>query len=116
MKKVVHQFCALGYRANVSVSVKTFVWLILLSKNFQTGFSCLSLKDKPGNVTLLVFANKQDLPNAMPVAEVTDILDLPSLHHRRWYIFASFATRLHDNVLCVPCISYVYHVCMPQTC
>ncbi|KAL9268342.1 ADP-ribosylation factor 1-like protein [Drosera capensis] len=43
------------------------------------------------NATLLVFANKQDLPNAMTTAEITDKLGLHSLRHRRWYIQAACA-------------------------
>lgn len=34
---------------------------------------------------LLVFANKQDLPNAMNAAEITDKLGLHSLRQRHWY-------------------------------
>ncbi|XP_054246222.1 ADP-ribosylation factor 1-like isoform X1 [Indicator indicator] len=41
---------------------------------------------------LLVFANKQDLPNAMNAAEITDKLGLHSLRHRNWYIQATCAT------------------------
>ena len=37
---------------------------------------------------LLVFANKQDLPNAMNAAEITDKLGLHSLRQRHWYVFA----------------------------
>jgi hypothetical protein len=33
---------------------------------------------------LLVFANKQDLPNAMNAAEITDKLGLHSLRQRHW--------------------------------
>ncbi|XP_038883646.1 ADP-ribosylation factor 2-like [Benincasa hispida] len=44
------------------------------------------------DATVLVFANKQDLPNAMTVAEITDKLGLHSLRHRRWYIQATCAT------------------------
>eukprot|EP01045_Picozoa_sp_COSAG04_P004560 COSAG04_NODE_200_length_20490_cov_33.582021_1_plen_3559_part_10 len=40
---------------------------------------------------LLVFANKQDLPNAMSVAEVTDKLALQSLRNRKWYIQSTCA-------------------------
>ncbi|KAL2241639.1 UNVERIFIED_CONTAM: ADP-ribosylation factor 1 [Sesamum indicum] len=36
------------------------------------------------DATVLVFANKQDLPNAMTVPEVTDKLGLHSLRLRRW--------------------------------
>ena len=38
------------------------------------------------DVVLLVFANKQDLPNAMNVAEITDALELHFLRNREWYI------------------------------
>eukprot|EP00746_Dinoflagellata_sp_MGD_P140516 gnl/MRDRNA2_/MRDRNA2_73747_c0_seq2.p1 gnl/MRDRNA2_/MRDRNA2_73747_c0~~gnl/MRDRNA2_/MRDRNA2_73747_c0_seq2.p1 ORF type:complete len:208 (+),score=39.21 gnl/MRDRNA2_/MRDRNA2_73747_c0_seq2:64-687(+) len=44
------------------------------------------------DATLLVFANKQDLPNAMPAAELTDKLGLHSLRHTRWYVQSSCAT------------------------
>ena len=38
------------------------------------------------DAVLLVFANKQDLPNAMSAAEVTDRLGLHGLRQREWYI------------------------------
>jgi len=41
---------------------------------------------------LLVFANKQDLPNAMNAAEITDRLGLHSLTQRTWHIQAARAT------------------------
>ena len=44
------------------------------------------------NVLLLVFANKQDLPNAMSVAEVTDKLSLHSVRTHNWHIQATCAT------------------------
>jgi len=43
------------------------------------------------DMVLLVFANKQDLPDAMNVREVTDKLGLHSLRHRQWYIQSSCA-------------------------
>ncbi|KAF4659305.1 Arf GTPase arf1 [Perkinsus chesapeaki] len=44
------------------------------------------------DAALLVFANKQDLPNAMSAAEITDKLGLHQLRHRNWYIQATCAT------------------------
>ncbi|XP_055919497.1 ADP-ribosylation factor 2-like [Eupeodes corollae] len=44
---------------------------------------------------LLVFANKQDLPNAMTAGELRDKLHLHQLTTRRWYIQASLATQGH---------------------
>lgn len=35
---------------------------------------------------LLVFANKQDLPNSMSTAELTDKLKLNTMKSRKWYI------------------------------
>ncbi|XP_019856719.1 PREDICTED: uncharacterized protein LOC100633329 [Amphimedon queenslandica] len=49
-------------------------------------------EDELRDACLLVFANKQDLPNAMNAAEVTDKLGLHSLRQRNWYIQATCAT------------------------
>ncbi|CAF0752384.1 unnamed protein product [Rotaria sordida] len=49
-------------------------------------------EDELRDATLLIFANKQDLPNAMNAAEITDKLGLHSLRNRNWYIQAACAT------------------------
>jgi len=49
-------------------------------------------EDELRDSILLVFANKQDLPNAMSAAEMTDKLGLNGLRHRQWYIQACCAT------------------------
>ncbi|PAA86490.1 hypothetical protein BOX15_Mlig028163g1 [Macrostomum lignano] len=49
-------------------------------------------EDELRDAILLVFANKQDLPNAMNAAEITDKLGLHSLRNRTWYIQATCAT------------------------
>jgi len=41
-------------------------------------------EDELRDAALLVFANKQDLPNAMNAAEITDKLGLHSLRQRHW--------------------------------
>ena len=43
-----------------------------------------TLQDELRDAVLLVFANKQDLPNAMNAAEITDKLGLHSLRQRHW--------------------------------
>jgi len=48
-------------------------------------------EDELRDLPLLVFANKQDLPNAMPVVELTECLGLNRLRHRQWYIQSSCA-------------------------
>ncbi|KAM9791360.1 ADP-ribosylation factor 3-like [Syngnathus typhle] len=49
-------------------------------------------EDELRGAMLLVFANKQDLPNAMTAAEITDKLGLHSLRDRQWFIQATCAT------------------------
>merc|ERR1719213_1219602 len=49
-------------------------------------------EDEMRDALLLVFANKQDLPNAMPAAEVTEKLGLHNLRHRQWSIQSACAT------------------------
>lgn len=47
-------------------------------------------EDELRDALLLVFANKQDLPNAMNAAEITDKLGLHGLKQRTWYIQVCF--------------------------
>jgi len=49
-------------------------------------------EDELRDAVLLVFANKQDLPNAMKVQEVTERLGLSKLKNRQWYIQGCAAT------------------------
>jgi len=49
-------------------------------------------EDELRDACLLVFANKQDLPNAMSVSEVTEKLCLHHFRQREWYTQASCAT------------------------
>ena len=46
-------------------------------------------EDELRDAVLLVFANKQDLPNAMNAAEITDKLGLHNMKNRNWYIQVS---------------------------
>jgi len=50
-------------------------------------------EDELRDAVLLVFANKQDLPNAMAPGELTEKLGLNSLRNRRWYIQSTCATQ-----------------------
>ncbi|CAD7929316.1 unnamed protein product [Amoebophrya sp. A25] len=49
-------------------------------------------EDEMRDAILLVFANKQDLPNAMSAAEITEKLSLNTLRNRQWYIQSTCAT------------------------
>ncbi|KAG6443237.1 ADP-ribosylation factor 2 [Manduca sexta] len=50
-------------------------------------------EDELRDAVILVFANKQDMPNAMTAAELTNALNLNNLKNRRWYIQATCATQ-----------------------
>eukprot|EP00811_Abedinium_folium_P008070 NODE_17452_length_941_cov_52.331695.p1 GENE.NODE_17452_length_941_cov_52.331695~~NODE_17452_length_941_cov_52.331695.p1 ORF type:complete len:182 (-),score=52.43 NODE_17452_length_941_cov_52.331695:245-790(-) len=49
-------------------------------------------EDEMRDAAVLVFANKQDLPNAMSAAEVTEKLGLHSMRSRQWFIQSTCAT------------------------
>merc|ERR1712021_62064 len=49
-------------------------------------------EDEMKDAVVLVFANKQDLPNSMPAAEVTDKLGLSDMRNRQWFIQSACAT------------------------
>lgn len=49
-------------------------------------------EDELREAVVLIFANKQDLPNAMKAAEITEKLGLHSLRNRQWYIQSTCAT------------------------
>merc|ERR1712038_1876605 len=49
-------------------------------------------EDEMRDAALLVFANKQDLPNAMAAAEVTEKLSLHNMRNRQWFIQSACAT------------------------
>uniref|UniRef100_A0A674N7Y2 ARF GTPase 5 n=1 Tax=Takifugu rubripes TaxID=31033 RepID=A0A674N7Y2_TAKRU len=64
--------------------VNSLTFWVLISKQ---------LLDELKDAVILVFANKQDLPNAMGVSELTDKLGLHSLRSRTWYVQATCATQ-----------------------
>merc|ERR1719453_1632124 len=49
--------------------------------------------EEMNDAVLLVFANKQDLPNALSTTEVVDKLGLQSLKGRPWFVQSTCATR-----------------------
>ncbi|KAA8590205.1 ADP-ribosylation factor 5-like [Sander lucioperca] len=50
-------------------------------------------EDELKDAVLLVFANKQDLPNALTVSELTDKLGLHALRNKTWHIQSTCATQ-----------------------
>jgi len=49
-------------------------------------------EDELRDAVLLVFCNKQDLPNALQATEVTSKLGLQQMRNRRWFIQSTCAT------------------------
>merc|ERR1712039_808546 len=49
-------------------------------------------EDEMRDAALLVFANKQDLPNSMTASEVTEKLGLQNMRNRQWFIQSACAT------------------------
>lgn len=49
-------------------------------------------EDELRDAALLIFANKQDLPNAMGAADITDKLNLNTLRNRQWKLQSTCAT------------------------
>ena len=58
----------------------------------------LAMQDELRDAVLLVFANKQDLPNAMNAAEITDKLGLHSLRQRHWCVHLGWCTAKHGQL------------------
>ena len=49
-------------------------------------------EDELHDASILVLANKQDLPHAMPVAELTEKLGLHNIRTHKWFVQATCAT------------------------
>lgn len=60
-----------------------YVFFVILFKQKDMPFVPI-LQNELSNASVLVFANKQDFPDAMPASEVADKLGLYSLGQRRW--------------------------------
>jgi len=78
-------------------ATQAIIWVVDSNDRERIGETAEELgrtlrEDELRDCALLVLANKQDLPNAMSVAEVTDKLGLHSLRHRQWYIQSTCAT------------------------
>jgi len=50
-------------------------------------------EDELKDAVILIFANKQDLPNAFNVSDLTEKLGLQSYRGRKWYVQATVATQ-----------------------
>ncbi|KAM9968299.1 hypothetical protein ACTFIW_002737 [Dictyostelium discoideum] len=53
----------------------------------------LLIQDELKGIQILIFANKQDMNNAMNTAEIVNSLDLNSIKDRKWYVQPCSAVR-----------------------
>jgi|UniRef100_A0A7S4GH08 Arf/Sar family protein len=60
--------------------------------NARAELQKMMAEDEMKNASLLVFANKQDLPNAMSLTEVTEKLELSKFGSRSWFTQGCCAT------------------------
>ena len=60
--------------------------------NARAELEKMMAEEQLAGASLLVFANKQDLPHAMSIKDVTERLGLTSIRNRDWYVQATCAT------------------------
>ncbi|KTB11285.1 ADP-ribosylation factor 2 [Nakaseomyces glabratus] len=65
---------------------------LFASKLFSNLFGSKEMRILMVGLDGAVFANKQDLPEAMSAAEITEKLGLHSIRNRPWFIQATCAT------------------------
>jgi len=58
----------------------------------QEELSKMMKEEELHDAALLVFANKQDLPNSMTTAEITEKLGLHAVRNRDWFVQSACAT------------------------
>jgi signal recognition particle receptor subunit beta len=68
-------------------------------------------EDELRDALLLVFANKQDLPNAMNASEITDKLGLHGLRQRTWFIQVRFFFTLVRGAPMVDILAHLGCMC-----
>ena len=73
-------------------------------------------EDELRDAVLLVFANKQDLPNAMSASDLTEKLGLQSLRQRTWYIQGTCATSGTSHAIIMLSSCYRHAVIMLSSC
>merc|ERR1719195_1816749 len=68
------------------------IFLVDRNEDAREELANMFAEDELRDAVLLVFANKQDLPGAMPTAEVSQKLGLNDMRNRPWFIQSACAT------------------------
>jgi len=93
-------FYRLGYwwpRQDSEVVTNGLIYVIDSSdrnriEDAQEELSKMMKEEELHDAALLVFANKQDLPNSMTTAEITEKLGLHAVRNRDWFVQSACAT------------------------
>ncbi|KAK2169610.1 hypothetical protein LSH36_8g01119 [Paralvinella palmiformis] len=80
-----------SYWRNYFESTDGLIWVVDSAdrrrmQDCKRELDALLLEERLGGATLLVFANKQDLPGALSAAEIKEALDLDNIKSHHWLI------------------------------
>ncbi|KAL1721258.1 ADP-ribosylation factor family-domain-containing protein [Schizophyllum commune] len=79
------------YWRNYFEQTDAIVWVVdsgdrMRMEDCKQELHALLTEDRLSGASLLIFANKQDLPGSMSSAKISEAIDLPSIHSHNWKI------------------------------
>jgi len=91
------------YWRNYFEQTDAIVWVVdsgdrMRMQDCKQELHSLLLEDRLAGASLLVFANKQDIPGSLTEGEIRDALDLPSIRSHHWVIWPCSAVTGHNLV------------------
>lgn len=92
-----------SYWRNYFESTDGLIWVVdcadrMRLQDCKHELQNLLVEERLAGATLLVFANKQDLPGALPAEKIRELLDLDSIKTHHWLILGCSAVT-GDNLL-----------------
>lgn len=92
-----------SYWRNYFESTDGLIWVVdcadrMRLQDCKQELQNLLVEERLAGATLLVFANKQDLPGALPAEKIRELLDLDSIKTHHWLILGCSAVT-GDNLL-----------------
>lgn len=92
-----------SYWRNYFESTDGLIWVVdcadrMRLQDCKQELQNLLVEERLAGATLLVFANKQDLPGALPAEKIRELLDLDSIKTHHWLILPCSAVT-GDNLL-----------------
>lgn len=92
-----------SYWRNYFESTDGLIWVVdcadrMRLQDCKQELQNLLVEERLAGATLLVFANKQDLPGALPAEKIRELMDLDSIKTHHWLILGCSAVT-GDNLL-----------------